>query len=131
MGETDMKEITVIANDRIGLLADVSEALAAKGINIHAISVEVISRSCIARIMVEDASAAKKVLEKGGYKVMDADLLVVHLKDQPGELAQVTRKLAKSQVSIHNILMVSRENGQTVLAMHVSDYDKAKATLGL
>ncbi len=126
-----MKEITVVANDRVGLLADISEALALKKINITSLAAESTGRTGIVRLMVEHPAEAKKALETKGFKVMDADLLVVHLKDKPGELAQVARQLADHGISIGNVLMLNREHSQTVLAMGVSDYAKAKKVLKL
>ena len=126
-----MKEITVVANDRIGLLADLSETLALQKINIVSLSAESTGRTGIVRLMVEKPAEAKKALEEKGFKVVDADLLVLHLQDKPGELARVTRLLANEGIAISNVLMLSREANQTVLAMSVSDYAKAKRALKL
>lgn len=124
-----MKEITVVEHDRVGLLADISEALGEKRINIDSLAVEVVGRTCIARLLVENAEAAKKALEARKFRVIAADILVLHLKDQPGELAKVTRLLADHGVAVSNVYMVNRENNMTVLALSVSDYEKAKKAL--
>jgi len=120
-----MKELTVIARDRIGLLADVSEALAHSRINISSISVEASARTAIVRVLAENTSSGRKALEKAGFKVADNDAVMLSLPDRPGEFAKVSRLLANGGVSIENVMLVSRENGETLLALKTSDYSKA------
>ncbi|MFH1200341.1 MAG: ACT domain-containing protein [Candidatus Micrarchaeota archaeon] len=125
----DMKEITLVARDRIGLLADISEALAAAGVNIESVSVETAARSAVVRLLVKDAAMARATLSGKGFKVAADDAILVKLPDRPGELARITRRLAQDGISISNVLMVGRENGETLLAITSSDAAKARLVL--
>ncbi len=120
-----MKELTVIARDRIGLLADISEALAEKKVNISSVSVETAARTAIVRVLAENAAHGRKALEDAGFKVADAEAVMLKLPDRPGQLARISRKLADNGVAIENVMLVSRENNETLLAIKTSDYAKA------
>ncbi|MFH0971669.1 MAG: ACT domain-containing protein [Candidatus Micrarchaeota archaeon] len=125
----EFKEITVVAKDRIGLLADVSEALSSKNINIDSISVESTNRTAIIRLVVQKTSEAKKALESLGMKVMDSGVLVIGMPNHPGELAKLSRILADQKMSIQSVFVLNKEGEQTVLALKVDNYSGAKRIL--
>ncbi len=124
-----MREITLVARDRVGLLADISELLAANDINVDTLSTETANSTAIVRLCVTGADKARGVLEKSGFKVMQNDVLVVRLDDKPGELAKIARSLSEEKINIRNVVMLSRNAGETLLGLHVSNYDAARATL--
>lgn len=124
------KEITVVAKDRIGLLADVSDILSRDGINIDTVAVESSSRNAIIRLLVSDPVKARKSLEAAGFKVMDCDALVIGIPDKPGELAKVSRLLADSKINIESMFVMNKEGNDTVLAaLKVTDYNSARKLL--
>jgi hypothetical protein len=125
----DMKEITVIAKDRIGLLADVSEILSTQKINIESLLVETQNQTAIIRLVLQNADVAKRTLIKSGMKVMDADVIVLGLQDKPGELAKLSRVLANGKISIDSVFVLSKEGLQSVIALKVNDYEGAKKLL--
>ncbi len=129
--EPQVKEITVFAPDRVGLIADVSEALAENNVNIDSISVETSEGNAIIRIITpsEDEGDAKEALEKEGFKTFESDVLVLNMADKPGELASVSRKFAENGINIENVFLLSKQGAKSVLAFKVSDYDKAKALM--
>ena len=120
-----------MSKDRIGLLADVSQALAEKNINIESVSVETSGRTAIIRIVTNQEKKADSVLENAGFKPVGADVLVVRLVDRPGELAKTTRLLADNRINIENVFLLNKEGRESVFALRVSDYQKAKKLLGV
>ncbi|MFH1106553.1 MAG: ACT domain-containing protein [Candidatus Micrarchaeota archaeon] len=124
-----MREITVVAKDRVGLLADISELLAGNGINVNSLSTETANSIAVVRLCVTGAPKAREVLETSGYKVMENDVLVVRLNDRPGELAKIARALSEDRVNINNVFMLSKSGNETLLALKVSNYDTARTTL--
>ena len=124
------KEITVVAKDRIGLLADVSEFLGRAGINIESISSDASNGTSITRLVTASASQARQVLEKaGGFKVVDANILVIKLRDRPGELANATRILSDNHINIHSAYLLGREGSESLVAMKTGNYAKSKKLL--
>lgn len=126
-----MKELTVIAKDRIGLLADVSEALGKNGINIEAISVETGERTAVVRIVTKKPVEAKKTLTEAGFKVLDTNVLVVRMPNKPGQLAKVTRVLAEKGINLQRVYLIGREGTYTLVGMETNtkDFPHAKTIL--
>ena len=123
-----MKTITIVADDKVGLLADVSYILGKAKVNIESISGDVVSDKSIIMLSLSDAPKGKEVLEASGYKVAEVNSIVLKLKDEPGELGRVTNKLSGEGVSIKNVNMLSKDGKQTVLSVCV-DKPKRASTL--
>ena len=124
-----MKEITIVARDRIGLVADISEALAEKSVNIESVNVETAGKTAIVKIVTNEEKKAHKILSKAGFKPIDSNLAVIRMVDRPGELAKITRLLADRKINIESVFMLSKEGRETVLALKVSNLEKARKIL--
>jgi len=123
------KEVTVVATDRIGLLADVCELLGSEGIDINSISSETANGTAIIRLYVKRHERAKSILEGEAFKVMEQGVLVLRLADKPGELAKISRLLSDEKVQIKNVTLISRDNGESLLGLSVSNHDRARNML--
>ncbi len=124
-----MNELTIVAKDRVGLLADISDALGKDGINIEFVSVETTASTAIVHLKVQNVPAAKKCLTAAGFRVVDKHNLLLRLKDRPGELAKVSRKLADAGVNIKNVYILDAAKNEKIMAMDTSDNTKAKTVL--
>ena len=124
-----MREITVICENRVGALADVCEALGGVGVNIKAISAMGVGATGIIRLITADETSAKNVLEKAGFRVELGDVLSVKLRDRPGELAKVARKLATGGVDIESVYIIGRSNDEVEVAIKPKNMKAATAAL--
>ncbi len=124
-----MRELSVIARDRVGLLADMCEKLGENGVNIGMITAETAKGTAIVRLNVDHWDKARQVLSEAAFQVVEQNLLVLRLQDQPGELARVTRKLAEEKVNIRNVRVLAKEGGETLLGVEVSNHELAKQLL--
>ena len=121
-----MKEIVVVAKDKVGLLADISDALGNAGVNIEGISADVVGENAVVKLVVDSDKKGKAALEKVGYNSVSSDTLVLTLDDQPGELSKVSKLLAEGGVNISNVYMLGKEKGQALVAIKVDKFSKAK-----
>ncbi len=114
-----MKELSIITDNRIGTLANVAEALGGVGINIEAIAAYEQGGKAIFRVLTNDATSARKSLEKvpGITGIVVSEILVLNLDNRPGELAKITRKMANRGVDLESIYIVSKMDGHTQLAI--------------
>jgi len=110
-----MKTITIVADDRVGLLADISYILSKAKINIESIGVDVVSGKALIRLSLNNVDKGKSVLAAAGYGVEEENAVVVKLNDQPGELNRITALLSKEGVVIQTIHMLSKDGKNTVL----------------
>ncbi|MBU0591216.1 hypothetical protein KKF81_02010 [Candidatus Micrarchaeota archaeon] len=123
-----MKQITIVADDKVGLLADLSYILAKAKINIETINADAVAGKSIITLGLSDTVRGKEVLQSSGYKVEDTNAVIIKLEDRPGELNKITATLSKEGVAISNVRMLSKDGKTTVLSMLV---DKPKRAMNL
>ncbi len=124
-----MKEFRVFVADRPGELARVTEALSAAAVNIRAIASESKKDASFLRIVTSDVATTEKALTNAGMKYELNEILNLELLDRPGELAKVSRRLARGAIDVHSIYILGSKNGRTEIALVVDDMEKAKAAL--
>lgn len=129
-----MKEITIVADNKLGSLATIAEALGGVGVNIEAISAYALDSKAIFRLLTNDVATTIKTLSKiAGVKYSEADVIVLRLSNRPGELGKITRKLANKNVNLESVYIVGKEADYTQVAIKPveSDFQKAKEILGV
>ncbi len=95
-----MTEFVVAMENRPGRLATLTEALAAAGVNIEALTAYGQDGEGSVRLIVSDSPAAARVLDEAGLHYDERTVLTAHLPHRPGELARLTRSLADANVNI-------------------------------
>jgi hypothetical protein len=124
-----MKEFKVFVADKPGELARVTEALSNAAVNIRAIASESKHDSSFLRVVTSDVTTTEKALSQVGLKYDLSDILVLDLLDRPGELAKVSRRLARAGINVHSIYLLGSKNGRTEIAVVVDDPERARTAL--
>ncbi|MCX8198369.1 MAG: hypothetical protein N3F07_04255 [Candidatus Micrarchaeota archaeon] len=124
-----MKQLTIVVDDKVGVIADISYILGKAKINIEAISAEVYGGKGIINLMVKDEQKAAKLLSANGYKVLESELIIVKLKDEPGRLSEVSALLKDAGINISNLYLLARGNGVSIDAISVDKPKKARKVL--
>ncbi|MDD5317414.1 MAG: ACT domain-containing protein [Candidatus ainarchaeum sp.] len=125
-----MKEISIIAQNRVGAVADVAEALGKVGINIKTIMAMGSDETAVINVITEDVTSAKKALEKAGMNPRVGEILLLSMRDRPGELAKILRKLAVAGVDLESVYIAGRTgNGEVEVAVKPDSVAKARAAL--
>jgi hypothetical protein len=122
-----MKDLTVMLDDKPGMLADLGEATGGANINIEGICATTTGGRGEIHILVEDPEATREALLGAGIEVRaDRDVLVAEVEDRPGTMAEVARKLGDAGV---NIEVAYTTFGGVRLVLGVDDLDKARAAI--
>jgi len=124
-----MKQVVVLVEDKVGILADISYILGKAKINIDSISATTIGTKGVITLTVSDEKRTKEVLENNGYKIYSSDVLVVKLEDKPGELAKVSKMLADDKVNIENVHVLTKDKSHALYALKVDKMAKAQKIL--
>jgi hypothetical protein len=124
-----MKELVIVSKDRVGLLADISEALGKGKVNINSVTADVVGQNAVVRLVISDAEKGKIALEKSGFRPVSGDTLVVTLEDRPGELSKIARMLSENGVNVTNVYMLGKEAGKGLIAIKVDKMEKARKLL--
>jgi len=123
------KEFSVNLQNRSGELARVTEVLEKDGVNIRTISTE--PQAGVVRFVTSDPEKSRQSFGRAGLQFSERNLLVAKLEDRPGELARVSRTLAKEGVNIDAAYMLDKDSRHVHVALAVSDEDKARRVLKL
>ena len=94
------KQLAIFLDNRPGMLARVADALAEAGINVYAITTSDTVDHTVIRLVVSDYRRALHVFEEHGTLVVEDDVLMVEGSNKPGEIANITRKLAAAKINI-------------------------------
>jgi hypothetical protein len=120
------KNLTIHLEDRPGALAEMGEALGKSVVNIDGICGASCEGVGVLHILVEDAAAARSVVEQAGFEVqIERDVLVVNIVDRPGELGNIARTLANAGVNIDLLYLTASMD----LVIGVDDLEKAQSAL--
>ncbi|MEN9866217.1 MAG: hypothetical protein RL748_1807 [Pseudomonadota bacterium] len=116
-----MKHITVIAEDRLGLMAELTEILAARQIDICNISAKLYGQDAVIHLEVDQYEATIHALEEEQFKVVTDDAVLLRIEDKPGGLASVAKRLADHQIAIRAMTVVQRHEGYSIVAVGADD----------
>lgn len=124
-----MRDVTIITEDKVGLLADISYILGKAKINIESISVTSVGGKAVITILVKSPEKAEDVLRKNGFKVSSGNIIFVKLEDKPGALSEIAKMLADNKINVENLNLVSKDGRNTVVGITVDRPRKAKTIL--
>lgn len=126
-----MQRIRVVSRNRPGVLAEVTELLASKGISISYIAARAYGNDGVIVVDVgdTDADTALGALTAAGYQAVTEDVLLARIKDRPGALADLSRRLLDAQLDVRGLNMVQRDEDWAVVAIATSDNARARSVL--
>ncbi len=102
-----MTEFVVRMDNRPGRLAALTEALAESGVNIEALAAFGLDGDGVVRLIVDDATAARRTLREAGLSAEEHQVLTAFLPHTPGQLAAVARSLADSDINIEAVYVLN------------------------
>ncbi|MGB9836577.1 MAG: ACT domain-containing protein [Candidatus Saccharicenans sp.] len=119
-------EIFVILENKPSVLGELLSQLAENEINVEAIGVF----QDTAKIYVKNLNKAVKLLNKLNYTTELRDVLLIHLENKPGALAEVATKIGDEGINIEYCYGTLSRNGETVsVIMDVSNIERAVKVL--
>jgi hypothetical protein len=124
-----LKQFEISLPKKPSAMAGVAEALASNGVNIRGISSEVPGNKMVLKVVTDDEATARATLSGKKVKFCENEVLSVVVPDRPGEIAKLTRRLARKMIQIENIYFLSRVGGHTEVAFTADDMVKAAETL--
>lgn len=126
-----VRQLVVFVENRPGSLADLASVFAEAGVNVKALLLEGSVDFGAARVHVSNLRKAEQALTEAGYQFQVGDAIIVHMTNEPGKLAEVSRKLAKAKINVESVFGTTSENGDAEFVFMVDDAAKAKKVLGL
>jgi len=126
-----MKQIIIISEDRAGVAAEISEAMAAAGVNIETLAAETVGGSSITIMTVDKYDEGLRALAQTPFHAISEDAIVVQLDDRPGELARIMRRFKDANINLHSVRIIRRDptSGKSIVAVGTERTDEAMELL--
>lgn len=125
-----VNRIIVMARDEVGVIADISQALADEGINMESINAQVVGEEVTIVLTTDRTDRALYILNQAGFKAVSDDALVLRLPDEPGALASVAGSLKEAGINIESMHILSRQAGYAMIALKTDNRAEAMAAIG-
>ena len=125
-----VKQITVTAESKPGVLAKVCAALAGAGVNILAVCAADAGGRGKLRLVVSDPARAKQALADAKIRCGEEPALALSLDDRPGSLGRVAEKLAAAKINIKcTYATTTGAGGSAQVILVVPNPEKAERAL--
>jgi len=124
-----VRQISVFLENKIGRLAEITQILGNKEINIRALAIADTTEFGILRMIVDRPQKAYEALEERGFTVSQTEVVVVEVEDKPGGLAQVMAILGKEGINVEYLYAFVAPKGRGALV--VLKIEEKKATVDL
>ncbi len=126
-----VEQLTVLAANKPGVLANICGSLSDENINILGIMVVDHLEYAMIRMIVSDSKKATHLLGEAGILVYEGEVLQISLKKGPGSLEYVAEILAEENLNIEYVYGTeSSDNGEAVLYLKTNHNQKALEILG-
>ena len=115
-----IKQLSIFVENRRGKLMEITEALAAKGIDMRALSLADTNEFGLLRMVVSDPDAAFTLLREAGMMVRLSEVVAIGVVDRPGEFSKAARIIADAGVDLEYLYaLASRVEGEAVIIMRL------------
>ena len=120
-----MKQITIVAESALGLLAQVSEILAARGINIETLNAETVQDYGVVILTVDRYDEALAALRDAGLHAVSEDAIIIRIADEPGALARISRRFHDAEIRLRSVRIIRRSSGSGLVALSTERTERA------
>lgn len=125
-----VRQFSVMLPNRVGALAALVKLLRASSIEVIGLSVQDSRDATVARLVVSDPDTTERIFMEKGIPHTSCELIVVALREAGPGLLQCLDTLMIAETNIDfAYALLPNPNGQSMLAMHVEDYEFAIAIL--
>ena len=125
-----IKQLTIFVPNRKGTIVEVTDVLANNNINLRALSIAETGDFGILRLIVNDESAAEKVLGEQGYLIKVVDVVGVKIGDEPGKLTAALDVLDKADINVEYLYaFMARTEKHAYVVLRVENNETAEAAL--
>ncbi len=123
-----MKQLSIISENRFGILTEISEALANAEVNIESIDAELVGDHVVIVLIAEPYDRARQVVHQfPDMQVVTEDAILVKLRNEPGALAKIARRFTDAGVGVRSVRFIQRDENYGLVAISTDRTDKAMA----
>jgi len=124
-----MHAFLVELDNKAGELARITEAIAAKGVDIRGVSGSTCGSTGSLALMTDDEAKTRQILTEKAATFRELEITEASVGQAPGSLAKVARRLADGGVNIEALMPTGMSGSEITVAFVTSDPAKAKTIL--
>ena len=124
-----MLSLTIIHENKEGLLAEITALLADNDVQLHDFSGELVLNTAVIKLVPGPYHKCFSLLVDSGYRVIASQSLLIRLGQQPGTLARLSRELAENEIEIRSMHIVNRGEDEALVALEVDSPGLARELL--
>ncbi|MGA2614723.1 MAG: ACT domain-containing protein [Spirochaetia bacterium] len=125
-----VKQISIFLENTKGRLAEVTRLLAARGVNIRALSLADTADFGVLRIIVNDPDACLAALKESGMIAQVTEVLAVEMADKPGGLSRVLAALDAAGLNVEYMYAYVEKTGDNAIVIcKIDDKERAARVL--
>ena len=125
-----MIAFVVELENRPGSAAEVTEAIAERGINVTGAAGVACGSTGQVALTTNDEAGTRRALLGQGFKFHEVEVVPVTIADSPGTFAQACRALADARINVEAAFGVALNGDRITLAFATDDPVKARSILG-
>jgi len=119
------KQISLAMANKVGLLSEVTAAVAKAKVNITAICAYGMENNAYIMLTTESNAKAKKALTPLGVGIEEQDVIEVELLNKAGELQKVAKKIADAGIDIEYMYAAAGTGKTAICIFKTTDDPKA------
>jgi hypothetical protein len=123
-----MKQLSIIAENRLGVVTEITEALAAGEVNIETLNAELAVDHTVIMLNIDRYDRAIQIIHKlPNMRIITEDAILVKLINEPGALAKIARRFTDAGIGLRSIRFMERNNEYGLVAISTDRTDSALA----
>lgn len=120
------RELVIRAENRVGLLGDITRLLSDMGISLVAVAVRAEDREATLYLLTNAQLFARDALRRAGFSVEEREVVVLELPHHPGFLCRVAEALARKGLDLQELYAtVSEGSAKSLVVFTTSHNSKA------
>lgn len=123
------RQLSLIIDNRPGVLAKVCGDLAQAKIDIIAINVENLVDHSAVRMIVDAPDKAMHLLGASGVLVFENEVLAVPIANKPGALVGLAQRLGSARINIDYMYGSTPDTGKATVFLRVNNVKRAQEAL--
>lgn len=121
-----MKQLSVITENRLGVITKISEALAIENINIESLDAHLAGDHVVVVLNVDQYDKALHVIHKlNNMRIVTEDAILVKLINEPGALAKIARRFTNAGIGLRSIRFIQRDKHFGLVAISTDRTEEA------
>ena len=122
----EMRELKIVAQNRTGMLADLTKRISGRGVNIENACAYNAGGDAFFHLIVSDPDNVRDVLREGEYHVEERNVILMSLENRPGALSEIAEKFKAEGIDLEYIYGTTSEAG-SITNMVFSSANNRKA----